>query len=418
MRSLQVTLTSRLKLRRWLRGCAGAFALAGLGLSPRLARAEDSKSSKKSEFSAVPFVGGDSDVGWGGGFIASWARLSPRLEPYLLRIEAATAITGKKTDDGVEFPYTDAYLLFEMPHVLPNRYKLRLRISYTREATLNYYGIGNASELDHVATTHYERVHPTVDLQSEYRMTQALRLNLGVAYTRNRLQLPSDGLLAQEMREASPVVRELLGDARPHDVLAFSYGVSIDLRDDIVNPHSGFLATARVDLAPGAMGAFSHRWARHDASLRGFIPLIPSRLTLAARVVSDFLFGDAPFYELARYDSTSAIGGVHGVRGIPAGRYAGKIKAFGNVELRSELFSAKVLGKPTRFGITGFVDAGRVWADYQRRPELDGTGLGLKYGAGGGVRIVAGKSFVLRLDAAWSKEASPLAAYLTSGHAF
>ncbi|HET9931366.1 MAG TPA: BamA/TamA family outer membrane protein [Polyangiaceae bacterium] len=381
---------------------------------------DEEHKDKQSEFTAVPFAGGDSDVGFGGGFIASWARLAG-YDPYLLRVEAATAVTFKRPDDAWAVPYTDAYVLIDAPHVVPDRMRLRLRISYTREQRLPYSGLGNASQRvpdSEDEQSRYTRIHPTADLQTELSLTKALHVLMGVNYTPNQIDINPASRLAHDMNMGSDDVRRLLGDAHDHSVILFSYGVTIDTRDNLVNPRSGFFATARVDLSPGESGVFTHRWARANTSVRGFVPLIPSRLTLAGRVVTDWLFGDAPFYELPRYDATSAIGGASGVRGIPAQRYFGKIKAFGNVELRSELVKMKLLGKETTWGITGFFDTGRVWADYEAHPELDGTSLGLKYGTGAGLRIASGKSFVLRFDVAWSRESNPVSAYLISGHSF
>ncbi|HET9956403.1 MAG TPA: BamA/TamA family outer membrane protein [Polyangiaceae bacterium] len=372
---------------------------------------------RQSEFTAVPFVGGDSDMGWGGGALASWARLSPGLEPYRLRVEAATALTVRRDGEDVELPYTDAYLLFEAPHALPHRLKLRARLSYTRETRLKYYGLGNAAEPAGEPTL-YGRTHPTLDVQAEYRVTEAVRVIWGVNYTQNWLKVAEDSQLGRDMVQGSTEVREILGRAKDHAVVSFSYGLTFDTRDDIVNPQTGVLAAARVDLAPGGSGALVHRYARLNTSVRGFLTLMPNRLVLAARVVGDLLSDGAPFYELGRYDQTSAIGGIQGVRGVPAQRYIGKLKVFGNLELRSHLFAARLFQKSTRFGLTGFVDTGRVWSDYQSHPELDGSAIGLKLGLGGGLRVSAGKSFVLRFDVGWAKEAEPIAAYLTSGHAF
>ena len=106
------------------------------------------------------------------------------------------------------------------------------------------------------------------------------------------------------------------------------------------------------------------------------------------------------------------------MRGVPAQRYYGKVKAFSNVELRSELFDFELFGDRRRVGLTGFGDFGRLWSDYESHPELDGEGLGLKYGLGGGLRLTSGKAFVLRLDVAWSPDADPVSAYLISGHHF
>ena len=143
-----------------------------------------------------------------------------------------------------------------------------------------------------------------------------------------------------------------------------------------------------------------------------------ARLGLAIRAVGDWQFGDVPFYELARYEDTFAFGGVNGVRGIPGQRYYGRIKLFSNVELRAQLFDFTLFRKPYALGGALFTDFGRLWTDFGSHPELDGTGLGLKYGLGGGLRLQQGKTFVIRVDVAWSPDARPIGAYLTAGHAF
>ena len=86
--------------------------------------------------------------------------------------------------------------------------------------------------------------------------------------------------------------------------------------------------------------------------------------------------------------------------------------------MRTEIVSFKALGKPMLFGFVAFLDGGRVWADLSPHPELDGTGIGLKYGVGGGLRLLSGSAFVLRGDLAWSPDASPVGAYLAVGEMF
>jgi hemolysin activation/secretion protein len=146
------------------------------------------------------------------------------------------------------------------------------------------------------------------------------------------------------------------------------------------------------------------------------------RVVLAGRLAGDVLYGDPPFYELARFEDTYAIGGLNGVRGVPAQRYYGKVKVLGNVELRTEIVTFRALGKPVTFGVTAFLDGGRVWADTTPRPDLDGGGsggiAGLKYGVGGGVRFQSGSAFVLRGDVAWSPDATPIGAYVAAGQMF
>jgi hemolysin activation/secretion protein len=135
-------------------------------------------------------------------------------------------------------------------------------------------------------------------------------------------------------------------------------------------------------------------------------------------LVVDALTGQAPFYELPRYDDTFALGGAKGVRGVPAQRYQGELKVFGNVELRLDAIKFEFLNKSNLLGTAMFIDAGRLWATYDSNPDLDGTGLGLKFGLGFGLRILAGRSFVIRADLAWSPDARPVGGYFVAGHMF
>jgi hemolysin activation/secretion protein len=141
-------------------------------------------------------------------------------------------------------------------------------------------------------------------------------------------------------------------------------------------------------------------------------------VTVAGRIVGDILFGDPPFAELPRFEDTYAVGGSNGVRGVPQERYCGKVKVFGNVEVRTRVFDFRFLSKPMSVGFEVFFDGGRVWADTGPQPGLDGTGFGLKYGVGGGLRLASGSAFVLRADVAWSPDATPIGAYVSAGEMF
>jgi outer membrane protein assembly factor BamA len=380
---------------------------------------------RETEFTIVPFVGGNSDMGFGGGYIASLARVDPELEPYLYRIETAGTLTvGKDETGGWRVPYTDVYLLVSFPNLVKDRIGLDLRVSYTLESNLKYYGLGNASSIDaglDPSDTFFEhaRTHPTLRATFEYRV-KPFAVTLGASYTQNWFEVPDGTRLANDIASPDPRVRELVGGAETHGAPKVALGVAWDTRDDETSPVRGLYITERLEVTPTTLGAVDYRFARLDTAVHVFVPLVARdrRLVFAARVANDLLFGDAPFYELPRYEDTFAIGGAKGVRGVPGQRYYGKVKVLSNFELRSELFSAQILGDERRFGIVGFADVGRLWADYRHDPELDGTGLGLKYGLGGGLRVASGQAFVLRVDVAWSPDANPIGGYLLAGHIF
>ncbi|MBN2803809.1 MAG: hypothetical protein JXR91_12010 [Deltaproteobacteria bacterium] len=144
-------------------------------------------------------------------------------------------------------------------------------------------------------------------------------------------------------------------------------------------------------------------------------------MTAALHFSGDMMFGNVPFYELSKVtglEVVNAVGGEKGVRGVPAQRYAGKIKLFGNFELRALFYRFNI--KSERFGLgwTLFFDAGRVCADWKKDSNLDGNGAGIKIGAGGGPRILWGDVVVIRADVAYSKDASPVGFYVEATRAF
>ncbi len=113
-----------------------------------------------------------------------------------------------------------------------------------------------------------------------------------------------------------------------------------------------------------------------NVTSRFFFTVIRNRLVLAARYLADIQLGNPPFYELARYDDTYALGGGNGVRGVPGQRYYGKVKVFASAEARMRVGAFDLRGKHMTVGVAGFFDAGRAWAELASHPELDGTGIG------------------------------------------
>lgn len=412
--------------------CLLSLTLCTLVWSPRAAADEAEEEEdhnwsppQETEFSIVPFAGGSSDTGFGGGYIASLARLRQDREPYVYRIDTTGSVTfDESRDGGLRLPYADVFLRWRFPHVIANRLGVELRASYTRETNLGYYGLGNAAALPPGLERgdpffEYSRVHPTLKMSWELQV-KPLFVSWGVSYTGNWLDVPPDTLLATDFQSERGYVRDLVGNDRQHGVPKFSFGVTWNTRDDDVAPVRGVHLSEELALTPGTFGDAWYRFARSTTAAQAYIPLIPQRrrLVLATRVLADFIVGNAPFYELARYDDTSAIGGSRGVRGVPAQRYYGKIKLIANAELRTELLELRVLGTRRRLGLVAFADTGRVWADYSSHPDLDGTALGLAYGVGGGLRVASGKTFMLRFDLAWSPDAGSTSLYLLAGHMF
>jgi hypothetical protein len=408
--------------------CLGvALGLAVLALPVTPARADDPPPAReaKTEFGIVPLVGGDTDYGVGVGQLSNIARLKPGVTPFAWRLESGAFISFKTEDKAGKTslvnPYQDFYILLTVPHFLSQRLRLEVRPSFTRETTQRYYGLGNASiapAQDVPSRDFYGRAHPTMSVRLRWDVFKALFWEFGINYTENWFMLDPQSTLANDMQAGSPEVRTLLGEARSHGVLLIENSLIFDTRDSEVAPQRGQFHQLKLRLSPHLGDHLPYRYAQVNLTNRFYFALVPDRLGLAVRTVVDVQWGDVPFYETARYEDTFAFGGGNGIRGIPGQRYYGRVKVFSTVELRARLFGFNLWGKPYILGGAAFVDAGRLWADTSYHPELDGTGLGLKYGVGAGLRIQSGKTFVIRLDAAWSPDARPVGAYLTSGHTF
>jgi outer membrane protein assembly factor BamA len=364
----------------------------------------------------------------GGGVIVSFSRRTPGLDPFLYRIELVSMTMFKSLDGSLRVPYMDNYVDVSLPHLLEHKLKLQVRAAYTRESTIKYYGVGNASALPRDRSLNdpmyaYFWQHPGFTGKLSEHIAGPLWLVFQLGYTYNDVRVRDGTKLDADRKSGVACFKASECQIRSHSDLTLGYGAEIDTRDHEVSPTDGQYDTVRLALSPGGASGFSEPWVRFDASVRGYIPVAGDSTVIALRGTVDALFGEPPIYELARYDDigllgTGALGGPNGIRGIPAQRYHGKLKLFGNVELRSYFWDFHFLDKINRLGFVVFADVGRVWAEYASHPELDGTGLGLKYGLGAGLRLLGGKTFVLRVDLAWSPDARPIGGYLAAGNAF
>jgi Omp85 superfamily domain len=404
------------------RSCAHQTLLLLLGA---MAGARTARAQSTREVNVVPLAGGDSDVGIGGGLVGDWAALAPGRPPFKARLEVQAFVTFKLQDGNqIVSPFQDYSLELIVPRLGPaERLRLDARISYTDESTLKYTGIGNASPalpsglLDTV--DEYGRIHPTASLEVRARLTSLLFVLGGANLTYNRLEVPEGTILYRDQQTGSPEVRSILGSFAPHAVALLTAEAQLDTRDDEIVTRSGQFHTLRFRYSPGYGGEFPYRYQRLTLTTRFYRSTSGGRFTFRWRGVGDVLGGSPPFYELARFDETPAIGGVNAVRGVPAQRYYGKVKLFQNLEVSAALWTFKLFSKQFTAGPAAFFDAGRSWTELTRaHPDLDGTGLGIKYGVGGGLRVQEGQTFVVRVDLAWSPDARPVGAYFAAGQIF
>ncbi|HEV8548431.1 MAG TPA: hypothetical protein VGQ57_05365, partial [Polyangiaceae bacterium] len=189
------------------------------------------------ELTIVPIVGGSSDVGIGGGYIASYARLAPGAKPYVWHIESSGSATAK-FGDPVRLGYFDENLSFAMPDAFIPRLRIELKANYTVEPRLYYYGIGNASTLagrdpsdDYYA---FERWHGTVSATMRYVFPARWLVLSGLGYTHSVIHYGDDTALARDAASGDPAVERVLHPHPRENVATFGLGVGLDTRDDEV----------------------------------------------------------------------------------------------------------------------------------------------------------------------------------------
>jgi Omp85 superfamily domain len=387
---------------------------------------DEKERAEHNEFDLAPIVGGSSDIGVGGGAVGALTRFARQTEPdeksqqrWEWRVEASTFATVR-TSPHVGMPYQDHWLLLTLPRLDGGRLRVTTRVAFTEEMNVRYFGVGNATPAppDSGADRFkYTRIHPTVEANARISLVSQLFATVGASLTLNWLDVPTDGKLSMDMRDGSPEVKRLLGTARTSAVALAQESLSWDSRDDEVVPRRGSFHELQVRVSPGMGSAFPYSYAEVLAIARTYIP-VGSRVVVALRGLGDALLGDPPFFSLANYDDTYAIGGAQGVRGVPGQRYYGRAKLIANLEVRTDIVRFRAIAKPWAIALVPFFDAGRLWADWSPQPSLDGTGFGLKYGTGLGIRLRQGQAFVVRGDIAWSPDAQPIGGYFAAGQAF
>jgi outer membrane protein assembly factor BamA len=392
--------------------------------------------TKRYEPAGFPLIGGDSDIGFEFGAVGTLTRFADGTKPYVWNMDLVLAASVKSGPTGAEVAQQHYLWNWDIPGLAGGALRLNPAAAYTRTINDGYFGLGNASGGTipaNVAGTpgrYYEYI------STEAKVTQFTRLTLGPnsplsfvtnaqfryfdATTYPGSKLAIDAAITNANR--TPYIRGVNGMSQTQLSVGFIY----DTRDSEIFTRSGQLHEIAIKTAQGLPYGDDVRYAGASATLDFYHPVV-GPLVFAARGVADLLWGNVPFYDLytgGTFQTTEMPGGSAGVRGVPIGRYLGKIKAVGNVELRAMWLKFKLLGQKFTIGDNVFFDAGRVWTDYTFHNPLDGSGLGLKWGTGVGTYVMWGQAAVFRIEAAYSPDARaenpnfPIGLYVEEGTMF
>ena len=381
------------------------------------------------EWGLLPALTFDTDIGFGFGAIVTLARFSKGYYPYLWRLEVLGLMTvkGKPSGEGFEFPFHNDYIKLDLPGLLSGHLRLNARIGFSRFSTSGYFGFGNAAKVNVAArekNSRYhmvDRIYPLANLRARIRVAPHLEALVGGQVIYNWLNPYSGSLFERDLASPDPETRSLLRGTGRYAVFEGIVGWIYDTRDHEYLPTHGMFHEISWRFSPGWAIGTDHGYGGINLTLRAYHALLGSYLILAGRIMADLLVGDPPYYTLAQHGGLfddDSLGGARAIRGIPQQRHLGKIKLFGNLELRSRFLPFTLGGQRFQLGALVFFDAGRTWADWRDPENLDGDGLGLKFGTGAGLRLAWGETFIIRADVAYSPDAEPIGVYIDINHIF
>jgi hypothetical protein len=367
------------------------------------------------EPAGFPLVGGDSDIGFQFGVVGTLSHFANGVRPYDWNMDFLLSASLKEGPSAVEIAQQNYLWQFDLPSLDGGELRLNPEASYNHTINYGYFGLGNASSGAPPPASNpnpgrfYQWIDSVVQARSGARLH--LRGPLWAEFAAQYLFVGpgvyAGSALARDAATRAGDGAPLVYGTRPLSLPSVAAGFSYDSRDSEIFAHSGMFDEIGVRLEEGVPFGDDVRYAEFGAIVRGFVPL-GGPLVLAGRFVANAQVGHVPFFDLFQagpFDQKEMPGGSAGIRGVPVGRYLGPIKAIGNVELRAMLVEFTVLKQNFTLGNDVFFDAGRVWSDYSFRSPLDGRGLGLKYGVGGGIYFLWGEAAMLRIEAAYSPDA-------------
>ncbi|HEX3851414.1 MAG TPA: BamA/TamA family outer membrane protein [Polyangiaceae bacterium] len=398
-------------------------ARAGSSLATATAARNDELPPRRYEFLPVPNIGGNRDIGVELGVAFTLARFHEEERPYSWLLAGVFGTSFKDDENGFRAVQQFHFLRLDLPNLFSGRVRIDSRLNFLHSIDSPYYGVGNASTAERLPPS------PEPTRQNEY-VAEEVRLRSLASIKTGTL---FDAAFAINLRYELPQTyqgSQLVADAArtgiagtEHTFLStIAAGVILDTRDNEFVPRRGVFYQLGV---AGTAGS-AERVAYGEAAgiFSSYLP-IAHAITFATRVITSFQFGRVPFYDLQQtnlFNPQYLVGGDRGVRGVRLGRYAGHIKVLANYELRTTFIPHfRVAAWQLQVGTTTFLDAGRVWSDYDT-PALDGTSLGVKYGVGGGFFFQWDRSSVFRVEAAYSPDnhysGLPLGFYLANGLIF
>jgi hypothetical protein len=351
----------------------------------------------------APIIAGNVDVGFMFGGTAGLTKFQKDYTPYRWKGALSVATSIKRGFDSVVWPVNFGILAFDIPGLVNGRLRLFPKVEFLRVINAGYFGFGNESTgmqplpgntpKENYYRNQYGIMVVKARLNARIGLVHKLYILTGASFRYVMPTVYEGSALAEDAQKENANGNPLINGTSDQAIAGLHLGLGFDTRDNSMNPQRGMFHELVFTGYPGRPGADNFPlFGSLAVNTRFFFPLVGEYLVLALRLRTDLFFGNAPFYDLD----------LGAIRGVPLRRYHGLIHLLGNLEFRSIFFRFKFNKQQFGLGAAVFVDSGRVWAGYRSDSELDGSGLGLKYGVGGGLRFLMGMGMVMRFDVAYS----------------
>lgn len=373
---------------------------------------------RRVEPAGLPLITSSPDIGLEVGAVGFLSYFANGCRPYFWNQALTAAVAFKTNTTGVDVSQYSGRWQMDLVGLFSGRLRLNPAVFVDRAVSIPYFGLGNGPRTPIPDTFVGERSrfyqYASTDvwafLAARFLVRRPFSIGMSMAYQFADTSAYEGSLLAREAALRDAAGQPLLRGLGPLHMWRTAVLAVIDTRDNEVMPRRG--------MGFGLWGSFNRGfplsqgvvYATAGTSVSGYVSLV-GPLIFAARFVADFQFGQAPFFDLGRGATPYPIdmpGGAAAVRGVPAGRYLGPIKLFGNAELRAFFYSFRLFSQRFTIGAEAFFDAGRVFSDYTFQSPLDGPGPGIKFGTGLGALFRWGQAAVFRIELAYSPDAQQL----------
>jgi outer membrane protein assembly factor BamA len=286
---------------------------------------------------------------------------------------------SEKIERKLLFSYTD-------PAFRDGRYAFTINASFFKNATSRFFGI--SQETPESNETNYTAREGRASWKFGVHLNEVTQLAVGQRFREVGIQRGATDLPFS--LERFPGAAGMNGAAILGHRLTFHY----DTRDNLVSPTDGTMVIAYTELNQNLRNADFPVFYRHVLDVRKLFPSESKAMILVVRAQIQTTFGhQVPFYEL------SSLGGQNNLRGYGVDRFIDDHMVGLNIEQRLHVLRTRLFNVVADFEVAPFVDMGKVFNTFRRRPLQD-----YQVTPGLGFRGIVRPNVVGRVDYGYSAE--------------